>query len=154
MDFTIEARWPDGPFSGGDVRASFRSVVGARLRRAMEKIANHAAADYDAYPRISDAFRVTQTSGDELEYTIDNTSEIFPFVEADTRPHVITAHGNFLAFPGPWAGGVVFVKSVNHPGTKGHYRLQNAWDEGANDLSDAVEEGVMAWLESWGNASA
>jgi len=154
MDFQIDVQWPDGPFANVDVRQTFRNVVGGRLRRAMEKIADHAAGQYGAYPRISGSFRVTQESGDELEYTIRNDDPIFPFLEADTSPHVITAHDGLLAFPGPWEGGMVFVKSVNHPGTKGKYHLQEAWDEGEADLSEAVEGGLEAWLESWGTAGA
>jgi hypothetical protein len=70
-----------------DYRASFRNVVGGRLRRRMERVAEAAAAN-TPFPAIAERYRVVQESaGDVLTFRIENDSEIFPFVENDTVPH-------------------------------------------------------------------
>jgi hypothetical protein len=50
-------------------------------------------------------------------------------VEQGTRPHVIRPkHGQFLRFPGS-GGGMVFARSVNHPGTRPRPFLRNSAHE-------------------------
>lgn len=71
-------------------------------------------------------------AGTQLSATIVSVGKGGQFVEEGTRPHLIVARGKALRFlgggerisqPGPnqriatRSGGVVFAKSVNHPGT-------------------------------------
>lgn len=58
-------------------------------------------------------------------FRVEATANYAPFVEEDTRPHVIRPrHGKVLKFR--IGGRVVYAKIVHHPGTKGQHFLAKA----------------------------
>ena len=59
------------------------------------------------------------------EVAVENPDPVGILVEEDTRPHLITAKGKALRFPGA-SGGDVFAQSVKHPGTQGVHMLRDA----------------------------
>lgn len=70
------------------------------------------------------AFRMG-TPGDRY-YIIGPTADYAPYVEEDTRPHLIVSHG-------PWPlrnreTGQVFGRVVHHPGTRGQHFVQRTAD--------------------------
>lgn len=154
-EFRLEwAQWPEYATASGDVRQTVRNVVGGRMRRAMQKIADDARS-HTPYQKIADAYRVEQsTSGGSVGFSIYNDSPLFPFREYDTKPHVIRATNKpWLVFEPRGAGHLVQVKEVQHPGTHGTHTLQEAWDRGADPLSAAVDGAFDAILSRLGNYS-
>lgn len=67
------------------------------------------------------------------------------FIEEGTRAHIIKAKkANFLRFYGK-DGKPVFVKKVNHPGTKASPFMAPALDDNVPDFIKSIEEVANKW---------
>ena len=63
-----------------------------------------------------------------LEVIIGSNVEYFEVLEEGSKPHVIRPK-NKKALRFTIGNQVIFAKQVNHPGTKGHHMLKNAYDK-------------------------
>lgn len=74
--------------------------------------------------------------------TIGSNEQYAPWVEFGTKPHKIRArNAKALAFPG--AGGTVFAREVNHPGTK----PANMFGDALDASEHAIKASVRALLD-------
>jgi len=102
--------------------------------------------------RLKASWRRTNRVRAEGGYTVRiyNRQDYAPYVEWDTRPHVINAKpGGWLAFRGK-DGRMVFRKSVRHPGTMGAHMLGRAMATTARILPREGEERMRVWAREAG----
>lgn len=77
---------------------------------------------------------------------IGPNTEYAAYVEFGTKPHVIEAKkGKALAFMGP--NGRVFVKKVNHPGTRPHPYVRPAFEDWVDTLGALAAQANVQELE-------
>jgi hypothetical protein len=70
------------------------------------------------------------------------------YVNNGTHPHVIRAkNGKALRFMA--GGGVVFARSVNHPGTVGHFMLERGIEATRNELGEAGRIPLRRMMTRW-----
>jgi hypothetical protein len=148
-DWGFSIVWPPGALGFADTRQHFLNVLGSRIKRALETVKGWAAAT-TPFPHIAQAYQVVQESGAELSYSIINTDDDFWWVESDTQPHNIPgAFGR----PAPFGEGGRF-SGYFHPGTHGHHMFEQAWDQGTEQLDNAMGEGLASYLSLWGSYGA
>lgn len=79
----------------------------------------------------------SMAAGIGVSIQIGSNEQYAPYVEIGTQPHTIRAkHAKALAFPG--AGGTVFRREVNHPGTKPVRMFERALDENMGRVEASV----------------
>ncbi len=164
MTFGLDVHYPAGSIQQSDVRATFRAVVGSRIRRRMDAIAADMAAQTQ-YQRLKDKYRVVQTSvGAVLSVEVLNDDELWAILDKGTRPHDILIPAHWVAISSiegwalahginPYALQYSLAHKdilIKHPGTKGEGVSQRVWDASANTIVAAIDEGTGAWLKSWG----
>jgi len=89
----------------------------------------------------------------KLETSVKNAHPLMPYIEEDTKPHVIEAKNKkSLAFK--VKGQLIFAKKVNHPGTKGKYSFLHAWEFFQATFQPSVQDAVDAAFEGRGYGSA
>lgn len=161
-DFTQTIDYPSFSLGEVDVRAAFRNVVGSRMRRGMDRIAQE-AANNTPFDTIASAYSVVQeTVGDQLVFEIRNADPHFAFVEEDMPAHAIPPVQAPIAPFLVWGEAVganpyaarekVAMFGFEHPGTKGRHMLEYAWDDGIGQLEGSIEEGLDLLVERWGAA--
>lgn len=161
-DFTQTIDYPSFSLGEVDVRQAFRNVVGSRMRRGMQRIADD-AANNTPFPHIAEAYRVTQeTVGDLLTFDIVNDDAHWPFVEYDMPRHevppVLAPIQPFIEWVdynalelSPFAvHAKVAAVGFTHPGTHGRHMLEEAFDSGVMQLEASIEEGLDLLAETWG----
>lgn len=73
------------------------------------------------------------------QVSVGSDSPVAIFIERGTRPHVIRArNARALRFEG--AGGTVYAKSVNHPGTRPNPVLGNALTDSEPAINELVAD--------------
>jgi hypothetical protein len=156
MPFTATTEYPKIA-DGTAARASYRSVVGGALRRALELIrAAAAGATATQYPNIAEDYAVVQASSGDLAFALVNRNPSWQWVEYPTEPH----------FP-PWKRDsrlaqwverkgmpprAVFpiARKISRQGTVGHFFLTTAWGDGREALTEALSAAIGRWWASGG----
>jgi hypothetical protein len=161
-DFTQTINYPDWALGQPDVRQVFRDVVGHRMRRGMQRIADEAAGN-TPFDHIAEAYKVEQESvGETLVMSVTNTDEHFFFVEENMPEHEVPPVSAPVAPFEEWVENVgasvsgwyarnkVALLGFHHPGTKGHHMLEEAWDSEIVVVEASIEEGLDILMQRWG----
>lgn len=143
-----------------DVRRNLQNMAGRSGRRELGKIAQAAAAATDPYfPHIADAYRVTtQTGADTFTVDIVNDHPDWIFAEIDMpAPRTIPPAGEGSRIA-EWSARVganpyAIARHVHIHGTKGHYFLTEALDDGFAGVEENVFRVVERWHHRWGQES-
>lgn len=129
------------------VRASDRLV---ELAREFCPVAVH-DEDSDRHHHLRDTIvrrRIRKTAGG---YTggAETDDPIAPFVEWDTRPHLIEpVRAQALHFR--MGGREVFAKRVRHPGTKGAHFMARAAHQLEAEIDEMMDEELRRWAREAG----
>ena len=123
MSITFNARWTNGqpdwlkePGRSFQRAAAFATKVGAQ--EYTESVLDYIRLGRSFTSRTGQLEQsITWRATNDGDAVVSANAEHAPHIEYGTAPHVIKpkAGRKFLRFPG--AGGFVFAKQVNHPGT-------------------------------------
>lgn len=74
--------------------------------------------------------------------------EVAPWVEEDTRPHIIRPKraGGWLRFRLRGSGRAVYARMVRHPGTTGQHMLRRALDAAEGSFHVVAAPAAEAWV--------
>lgn len=119
--------------------------LGGRVRDRLERVVKHAAPVSPGYPgnpppgRLRDSIEVAvRFPHDRLVFTVRATAPHAIFTIVPTRPHAIRPRraGGVLVFYWPEAGGTVFFRHVQHPGTT----PSGWWERALAQFHDVVRD--------------
>ena len=124
----------------------YRAVTLARDRKSTS-----ATPMYSIYTRRGRSYQANMRQGRQGSNRRRNRNNMDgfygPFVEFGTRPHQIKARpGKALAFQG--AGGMVFRRSVNHPGSRPRPYLGTAYQSKKIEALEAVKNYVRQRIDA------
>jgi hypothetical protein len=133
------------------------ATVDRHLRVALREIADvvsssarHEHAYQNRTGALTNSIRAGVVTGvNTLSVEVTADTPYAAAIESGARPHKITAKaGGVLRFA--TAGGIVFAKSVNHPGNKAYRFLAEALEREQGDMAIFVATGLEDALQEAG----
>lgn len=114
----------------------YAAEVGDVVRDELEEATKTAAPVKTGEMRDEITVTVSAGSG-QVAWEVDSPAEQSSFTDEGTQAHRI--QGNpLLAFDWPQAGGLVIVRSVNHPGTQGTHWFADPMPQRFQDALDVA----------------
>jgi hypothetical protein len=160
IKLTIEGL-PSEAFLRSDDRARLRDIVGHRMRRRFDRLAQQARERTARWQRFAGSYFVRQrTEPTALVFELGNSDPRFPFFEQTTRGEPRTyppwGEGSELA---DWAArhGIppfLVARKVKTFGTIGHYIMRDVWDENEADIDSTARGAVTDFMVRWLRGSA
>jgi hypothetical protein len=148
------------PITPKTMAAKFKSAPDA-VAKGMRGAAEGVKKDFESSTATWQHKPIFTIEPHGSDFVVGTTDEIYGYVDAGTRPHVIVARrarvlrfapggspkttpGRVTASGGSKGSGAVFVKRVNHPGTKARLftkQIAERWRRGtAPFIRQALEE--------------
>lgn len=152
MAFTLKPIKPKG-------RAPDAARIMAGVKQAMEKARDGALADFKKTTATWDHTVDFEAVPVPTGYVIGTEDEVYGYVDAGTKPHIIAPHGKALVFQGGYtaktavrvigstsggASGAVIIrrKAVRHPGTKARAFSETIAKTWQTELPQIINEAI------------
>lgn len=114
----------------------------ARLETDLRTAAPVGTGSDTGGPRLVDSITVTVNRPSEVLFSLVAEAPVIQALTTNygARPHIIVPKraGGVLAFNWPQAGGMVFLRRVNHPGNVGTRWWSKLIDDMPNRLAEAI----------------